>query len=169
MIQGKFLLKTNKNIFHKTKAPGFLTAFFHNIQTFSPGFSRKDLPYPGNVTRLGCHWKGCYANRSRLVFHRLSSRGTTIEYLLKTQSFPHSPQTFPQGFSTASRRMVKGREIDIKRIDRNRPIPHFFAGRGFHHIRSFVQKIGLDTSTAAGPATDPRQGRERRQPSLPDV
>ena len=70
--------------------------------------------------------------------------GKETEYLLKTQSFPHSPQVFPQEFSTAAGGCGYSVLIYIKRSDSFRPISHFFAGCGFYHSESFVQKFGLD-------------------------
>ena len=66
------------------------------------------------------------------------------KYLLKTRCFPHSPQVFPQEFSTVPGRLGKIVEIDIKISDRIRPNSHFFAGCVFYHREFFVQKFLLD-------------------------
>ena len=144
MIQGKFLLKINKKYWVQTGRGWFLTAFFHKIPTFSPSFGRKKLPSRGNVTRRKGNRKRCYANRNQRLFHRGEGMLGKAKYLLKTHSFPHSPQTFPQGFSTGFKGVWKQEQIDIKRYDRLRRIPYFFAGRVFYHSKIFVQKLGLD-------------------------
>ena len=66
--------------------------------------------------------------------------------LLITQSFPQSPQVFPQGFSTGGACCGYAVLVHIKRSDTLRRISHFSAGRGFYHEHFFVQKLGLDNS-----------------------
>ena len=66
------------------------------------------------------------------------------KYLLKTHSFPHCPQVFPQGFSTAGEGVWKSGPIYIKNKDTVRRTSHFFAVGVFYHNIFFVQKIGLD-------------------------
>ena len=144
MIQGKILLKINKKYFCQPGAGWFLTAFFHKIPTFSPSFGRKKLPSGGNVTRRSGNRNLCYANRGSRVFHRGEGMLGKSKYLLKTHSFPHSPQSFPQGFSTALPGLWNCCEINIKRTDRLRPFFHFFARRVFYHSGIFVQKLRLD-------------------------
>ena len=141
MIQGKFLLKTNKKYFGVSGVKWFLTALFHKFLTFSPCFGRKKFPDGGDVTRCGCNRIPCYANRGSLVFHRNSPLGTEPKYLLKTMGFPHSPQVYPQEFSTTPLWLWNRLQIDIKRYDSLRRNSHFFAGRVFYHSRSFVQKF----------------------------
>ena len=63
-----------------------------------------------------------------------------------TQSFPQSPQVFPQGFSTGGACCGYAVLVHIKRSDTLRRISHFSAGRGFYHEHFFVQKLGLDNS-----------------------
>jgi hypothetical protein len=144
MIQEKILLKLNKN---KLANPGNKlgsTAFFHKFPTFSFSFYEKTPLRDGDVTRFPGNRKWCYANRIQRVFHREGRRGRTAEYLLKTHSFPHCPQVFPQGLSTAGPGVWKRMWIYIKIPDRLRQHSHFFVGRVFYHSFFFVQKITLD-------------------------
>ena len=141
MIQGKFLLKTNKKYFAISGVKWFLTALFHKFPTFSPYFGRKKLYGSGDVTRFGCNRLPCYANRGSPVFHRNPPLGTELKYLLKTRGFPHSPQVYPQEFSTTMLWLWNRLQIDIKRSDNLRQNFHFFAGGGFHNSRIFVQKF----------------------------
>ena len=83
----------------------------------------------------------------RGVIHRGRRIWKQGEYLLKTHSFPHSPQFSPQGFSTTPERMWTVGGIYIKMPDILRPTSHFFAGRVFYHSIFFVQKSGLDKHT----------------------
>ena len=103
MIQEKILLKVNKNKLANTGVKGFSTAFFHKFPTFSPAFGGMGGVGGGDVTWRRRNRTGCYENRETPVFHRGSRMWTRSKYLLKNHSFPHSPQVFPQGFSTAGR------------------------------------------------------------------
>ena len=163
MIQEKFLLKIHKN---KLTNPGhkwFSTAFFHKFPTFSPAFWGKgDFP-GGDVTRSEGNRKRCYANRIGRVFHREGRMWTKSKYLLKTQSFPHSPQVFPQGFSTAGSGLWNGTGIYIKIADSLRPVSHFFAGRVFHNRIFFVQKNTLDKPFSPLLRHSPGRGKGRKK------
>ena len=55
------------------------------------------------------------------------------KYLLKTHTFPHSPHTFPQGFSTGVGKDGYTSEVDINNFDKIRPNPKFFDGRNIYH------------------------------------
>ena len=76
------------------------------------------------------------------LFHRKRMCSKESEYLLKTLSFPHSPQVFPQEFSTGAAGGPCTILIYIKRNDRLRRIFHFFVRRNFNHIVTFVQFFG---------------------------
>jgi len=144
MIQKKILSDLHKKIFTNPEPNRFLTAFFHNIPTFSFLFCRKKLPFGGDVTQGNRSRKRCYENRSPRFFHREEGVLKQSKYLLKTKSFPHSPQLSPQGFSTARGALWRKLRINIKIPDIFRPTSHFFGGRVFYHNKFFVQKFGLD-------------------------
>jgi len=76
-----------------------------------------------------------------ILFHRWRRNWKEAKYLLITRSFPHSPQFFPQGFSTAAVCCGYSFLVHIKSVDSIRRISYFFAGCGFYHSVSFVQKI----------------------------
>ena len=80
------------------------------------------------------------------LFHKKSKKRKEQKILLITQSFPQSPQVFPQGFSTGGACCGYAVLVHIKRSDTLRRISHFSAGRGFYHEHFFVQKLGLDNS-----------------------
>ena len=84
------------------------------------------------------------------LFHRLGEKWKERKYLLKTQSFPHSPQICPQEFSTGWDGCGYSFLVHIIRCDTLREFSHFFAGRGFYHGKIFVQKFGLDKPGCAG-------------------
>ena len=149
MIRRIILLNINKKYWGSPGTKGLGTALFHKFPTFSDHFGRKNIPPCGNVTRPDHPGSGCYANRIHRVFHRHTPLLRTSKYLLKTHSFPHSPQGFPQGFSTAFPGLWKGRKIDIKRSDTLRHNPHFFAGRVFYHRTFPAQKFSLDKPLGA--------------------
>ena len=97
------------------------------------------------------------------IFHRQARIFKTPKYLLITGSFPHSPQVFPQEFSTAVPGCGYSFLVHIKRTGSFTEFPHFFEGGGFYYGGFFVQKFGLDTgvnrwamvSLAAGLLTVP--------------
>ena len=80
------------------------------------------------------------------LFHKKSKKRKEQKILLITQSFPQSPQVFPQGFSTGGACCGYAVLVHIKRSDTLRRISHFSAGRGFYHEHFFVQKLGPDNS-----------------------
>jgi len=82
-------------------------------------------------------------------FHRERSFFKISEYLLITHSFPHSPQTFPQDFSTACPCCGYSFLVHIKYAAARGRIPHFFAGGVFYYGGIFVQKFGLDRPVCA--------------------
>ena len=75
------------------------------------------------------------------VFHKEQWKSKEAECLLKTLSFPHSPQAFPQGFSTGTMNCGYTILVHIKRSDTIRTVSHFFADCGFYHGADFVQKL----------------------------
>ena len=75
------------------------------------------------------------------VFHKEQWKSKEAEYLLKTLSFPHSPQVFPQGFSTGGVNCGYSILVHIKRNDTVRAVSHFFADCVFCHGSNFVQKL----------------------------
>lgn len=66
------------------------------------------------------------------------------EYLLITQSFPHSPQVFPQELSTASTVCGYAEKVHIKVIDPLRGISHFSGAVDFAMGKIFVRNSHLD-------------------------
>jgi hypothetical protein len=82
------------------------------------------------------------------LFHRRDGNAKGPKYLLITRSFPHSPQVFPQGFSTGGGNCGYADLIDIKSGDCFRQNLHFFGAVIFHHSLFFVQKMGLDRDGA---------------------
>ena len=84
MIQRNNLSDLHKYFFASPGTNRFLTAFFHNIPTFSFHFGRKNLPPDGDVTRLRLRLVLCYANRYNGVFHRMGAVLKKSKYLLKT-------------------------------------------------------------------------------------
>ena len=92
---------------------------------------------------MAFRWKGrSICMRVCRVFHRKGPGSTEGKYLLITHSFPHSPQVFPQEFSTGWPWDVYTTVIYIKRTDTNRPDSHFFASRGFYHRDFLVHNFG---------------------------
>ena len=65
------------------------------------------------------------------AIHSGGANGKGAKYLLITQSFPHSPQLFPQELSTGELDCGYSFLVHIKQADRLRPFSHFFAGGGF--------------------------------------
>jgi len=82
------------------------------------------------------------------------------KYLLITHSFPHSPQVFPQEFSTGKKDCGYSLLVHIIRCDAIRENSHFFAGGGFHHGAVFVQKLGLDRTKQKDAAVNCRFAQE---------
>jgi hypothetical protein len=76
------------------------------------------------------------------TFPQRPGKGKSRKYLLKTWSFPHSPQTFPQDFSTGGHKGVYTKLLSIKRPDSLRQNLHFFSGCGFAHRGLPVDKFG---------------------------
>ena len=68
---------------------------------------------------------------------------------MKTHTFPHSPQSFPQRFSTGVGKTGYTLAVDIKDFDRIRPNPNFFAGRKFHYWPYSCAKFYPLTKNAA--------------------
>jgi len=78
------------------------------------------------------------------TIHRLREIFKTPKYLLITQSFPHSPQVFPQEFSTGWSSCEYSFLVHIKWPVITGKFPHFFEGGVFYYSLIFVQKLGLD-------------------------
>ena len=75
-------------------------------------------------------------------FLRGFQMGNGGKFLLKTLTFPHCPQIFPQpGTETRFRFLVY-----IKFFDPLRQITHFFAVRVFHNAGFKEKKFGLDNA-----------------------
>ena len=84
------------------------------------------------------------------IFHRFGQIFKTAKYLLITQSFPHSPQVFPQEFSTGWKRCGYSLLVHIKRALESEGFSHFFESGVFYYSLIFVQKLGLDRPARAG-------------------
>ena len=75
-------------------------------------------------------------------FHRGLWKSKKAGYLLITQSFPHSPHLFPQGFSTGGLDCGYSFLVHITSVRGNLKNPTFRAVVDFHQGEFFVQKLG---------------------------
>ena len=78
------------------------------------------------------------------LFHRGEWNFKTAKYLLITRSFPHSPQVFPQEFSTGRKACGCSQMVHIIRRRGFIRTAYFFEDGVFYYGRIFVQKFGLD-------------------------
>lgn len=80
------------------------------------------------------------------------------EYLLITQSFPHSPQVFPQELSTASTVCGYAEKVHIKVIDPLRGISYFSGAVDFAMGKIFVRNSHLDKGMQPWEGESGREG-----------
>ena len=102
-------------------------------------------------------------------FHRGVEFRCGEKYLLITRSFPHSPQAFPQGFSTGKPSCGYSLFVHIKQSTRILEKSYFFWMVDFYQGKIFVQKLGLDKfpdSTAFGQAGGSLPGSEKNSKSV---
>lgn len=83
-------------------------------------------------------------------FHRRALLWKKKEYLLITQSFPHSPQVFPQELSTASTVCGYAKKVHIKDLDLFRENSHFWGAVHFAMGKIFVRNSHLDKGVEHG-------------------
>ncbi len=79
--------------------------------------------------------------------HRIGEEGRLWKeqkYLLINHSFPHYPQVFPQGLSTAGRGCGYTAGIYIKLRRAEEGFIHFLCRGYFHNSKIFVKNFGLD-------------------------
>ena len=77
---------------------------------------------------------------------------------MKTHTFPHSPQVFPHGFSTAGRGVKKRVSVNIIIFDKKEQISNFFVRSNFHHTRKPCAKITPLTAQAENGKKTPENG-----------
>lgn len=82
-------------------------------------------------------------------FHRRTELWKEEEYLLITQSFPHSPQVSPQELSTVSTGCGYAKKVHIKGFDLLRGISHFWGTVDFAMGKIFVRISHLDKGVRA--------------------
>jgi len=82
-------------------------------------------------------------------FHRRAGLWKGKEYLLITQSFPHSPQAFPQELSTASTVCGYAKKVHINNFDALRENSHFWRAVDFAMGKIFVRNFHLDKGVRA--------------------
>ena len=96
-------------------------------------------------------------------FHKGHPQRKTGKYLLITPSFPHSPQFYPQGLSTAFHTCGNPLLTPGSPPGRCRGNPHFLAAVVFYHSDFFVQKYPLDSP--CGLSGNMRQFSRRPSPA----